>query len=145
MHVSCMYISYTCIPCACCIFLMLDYGCSMVIIENLILILWSVFVMSTWLVVYRYMWLICWLYVTYLHPCMLGYILEYFGYMYRSCRLITRIDHLCSTTWVYVYVWLIWHCLCTLLVVCGNVYNRLMVVFMVCVLDMVTHWWLGSS
>ena len=38
MHVNYICISYTFISCACCTFLMVDYGYSMVIMENLILI-----------------------------------------------------------------------------------------------------------
>ena len=46
MHDICMCALYNFISCACCICLMIDYGCSMFIMEDLILILWNVFVMS---------------------------------------------------------------------------------------------------
>ena len=66
-----------------------------------------------------------------------------FDYMYQSCRLVTRIDHLCSTTCIHAYVWLIRNFLCMLMVSCGNVYNEVMVFSMhevtVCVVDMVIH------
>jgi len=83
-----------------------------------------------------YMLILCrlltFLYVR-LHSCK-------FDYMYQSCRLITRIDRLCSTTCIYSYVQLIWHCLCMLMVACGNVYNGVMVFVMheviACIVDM---------
>jgi len=46
MHVSSMCVSYTCISCSCYIFLMIDYGFSMVSMLNLMLILWDAFIMS---------------------------------------------------------------------------------------------------
>jgi len=44
MHVYCMCVSYTYIPCAGFIFLMTDYDCGMVSMDNLML--WNAFVMS---------------------------------------------------------------------------------------------------
>jgi len=70
-------------------------------------------------------------------------ILECFDYMYQSCRLITSIDRLCSTTCIYVYVLLIRRWICMLIVACGNVYNGEMVVVMheviTCIVDMDLH------
>ena len=70
-------------------------------------------------------------------------ILECFDYIYQSCRLITRIDRLCSTTCVHMYVWLIKNFLCMLIVACGNVFNGAMVVVMhedkTCIVDMALH------
>jgi len=69
-----------------------------------------------------------------------------FHYMHWSCRLITRIDRLYSTTCGYVYVWLIRNCLCRWIVAWGNVYTRVMVVLMneviACIVDMALHRWL---
>jgi len=83
---------------------MIDYGCSNVLMGNLMLILWNVFVMSMWLVAYglyvTYMLILCRL----LTPLYVRLNSCRFDYMYQSCRLITRIDHLCSTTCVYAYV-----------------------------------------
>ena len=63
MHVSCMCVFYTCISCACSISLMIDYGCTMVVTENLILISGNVFVISMCLVAYglyvAYMLILC--------------------------------------------------------------------------------------
>ena len=63
--------------------------------------------------------------------------------MYQSCRLVTRIDHLCSTTYVHTYVYMNKNSLCMLIVACGNVCNGVMVVVMheviACIIDMALH------
>ena len=85
-------VSYTCISCACCIFLMIDYGCTKVVMKKLMLILVECIVMKIWLVTYCYMFLTC-------HCMPLDYI---FVCLITCIILVGFLQELIAYAWLYV-------------------------------------------